>query len=152
MERGLSALLLTVQPGKKLTSKNIAWTVSHPGPLGAVQLGLTGVLVIMALMQAMLLPEWFRTQQISPIVSRAHFNLTPEALGVNFLCRTELLRLARDGDTVVVHSMDRLAGNPGISGFGEQLELPNGVGERGELLITQFDGGATYVVFKVGDA
>lgn len=55
---------------------------------------------------------------------------------------TELLRLARNLGIPAL----------GISGFGEQLELPNGVGERGELLITQFDGGATYVVFKVGDA
>jgi tellurite resistance protein TehA-like permease len=37
---------------------NIAWMLSHPGPVGAVQLGLTGVLVIMALKQVMLLPEY----------------------------------------------------------------------------------------------
>lgn len=37
---------------------NIAWMVSHPGPMGAVQLGLTGVLAIMTLLQVMLLAEY----------------------------------------------------------------------------------------------
>jgi tellurite resistance protein len=32
--------------------------LSHPGPVGAIQLGLTGVLVIMAPMQLMLLAEY----------------------------------------------------------------------------------------------
>ncbi|MDQ0617317.1 TDT family transporter [Arthrobacter globiformis] len=49
---GLSAYLAAP------ATANIAWMVSHPGPVGAVQLGLTGVLVIMALMQVMLLPEY----------------------------------------------------------------------------------------------
>jgi tellurite resistance protein len=49
---GLSAYLAAP------ATANIAWMVSHPGPVGAVQLGLTGVLVMMALMQVMLLPEY----------------------------------------------------------------------------------------------
>ncbi|MGN7251900.1 TDT family transporter [Arthrobacter sp. SAFR-014] len=49
---GLSAYLAAP------ATANIAWMVSHPGPVGAVQLALTGVLVIMALMQVMLLPEY----------------------------------------------------------------------------------------------
>lgn len=49
---GLSAYLAAP------ATANIAWMLSHPGPVGAVQLGLTGVLVIMALTQVMLLPEY----------------------------------------------------------------------------------------------
>lgn len=49
---GLSAYLAAP------ATANIAWMVAHPGPVGAVQLGLTGVLVIMALMQVMLLAEY----------------------------------------------------------------------------------------------
>lgn len=37
---------------------NIAWMMSHPGPIGAVQLGLTGILAIMTLLQVMLLAEY----------------------------------------------------------------------------------------------
>ncbi|MET4097138.1 TDT family transporter [Arthrobacter sp. UYCu712] len=51
---GLSAYLAAP------ATANIAWMVSHPGPVGGVQLGLTGVLLIMALMQVMLLPEYSR--------------------------------------------------------------------------------------------
>ena len=51
---GLSAYLAAP------ATANIAWIVSHPGPVGTVQLGLTGVLAIMALMQVMLLPEYSR--------------------------------------------------------------------------------------------
>jgi tellurite resistance protein len=39
--------------------------VSHPGPTGTVQLGLTGVLAIMALLQVMLLPQ-YRQLPFSP--------------------------------------------------------------------------------------
>jgi tellurite resistance protein len=49
---GLSAYLAAP------ATANIAWMVSHPGPVGAIQLGLTGVLVIMVLMQVMLLPQY----------------------------------------------------------------------------------------------
>jgi len=49
---GLSAYLAAP------ATANIAWMVSHPGPMGATQLGLTGVLAIMALLQVMLLPEY----------------------------------------------------------------------------------------------
>jgi tellurite resistance protein len=49
---GLSAYLAAP------ATANIAWMVSHTGPVGAVQLGLTGVLAIMALMQIMLLPHY----------------------------------------------------------------------------------------------
>jgi hypothetical protein len=49
---GLSAYLAAP------ATANIAWMLSHPGPVGAVQLGLTGVLVIMALTQVVLLPEY----------------------------------------------------------------------------------------------
>ena len=49
---GLSAYLAAP------ATANIAWMLSHPGPVGAVQLSLTGVLVIMALTQVMLLPEY----------------------------------------------------------------------------------------------
>lgn len=49
---GLSAYLAAP------ATANIAWMVSHPGPMAAAQLGLTGVLAIMALMQVMLLPEY----------------------------------------------------------------------------------------------
>src|SRR6478735_89125 len=51
---GLSAYLAAP------ATANIAWIVSHPGPVGTVQLGLTGVLAIMALLQVMLLPEYSR--------------------------------------------------------------------------------------------
>ncbi|MGF6832387.1 tellurite resistance protein [Paenarthrobacter sp. TE4293] len=56
---GLSAYLAAP------ATANIAWMVSHPGPLGTVQLGLTGVLVMMALMQVMLLPQ-YRKLPFSP--------------------------------------------------------------------------------------
>lgn len=49
---GLSAYLAAP------ATANIAWMLSHPGPVGAVQLSLTGVLVIMALTQVMLLREY----------------------------------------------------------------------------------------------
>ncbi|UKA60572.1 TDT family transporter [Arthrobacter sp. FW306-2-2C-D06B] len=49
---GLSAYLAAP------ATANIAWMVSHPGPMGAIQLGLTGILLIMVLMQVMLLPEY----------------------------------------------------------------------------------------------
>lgn len=49
---GLSAYLAAP------ATANIAWIVSHPGPVGAVQLGLTGVLLFMVLMQVMLVPEY----------------------------------------------------------------------------------------------
>lgn len=49
---GLSAYLATP------ATANIAWMVLHPGPVGAIQLGLTGVLLIMVLMQVMLLPVY----------------------------------------------------------------------------------------------
>lgn len=49
---GLSAYLAAP------ATANIAWMVSHPGPMGAAQLGLTGVLVITALMQIILIPEY----------------------------------------------------------------------------------------------
>ncbi|QDG66853.1 hypothetical protein NIBR502772_12145 [Pseudarthrobacter sp. NIBRBAC000502772] len=49
---GLSAYLAAPATG------NIAWMLSHPEPVGLVQLGLTGVLLIMALMQLMLLAEY----------------------------------------------------------------------------------------------
>ena len=49
---GLSAYLAAP------ATANVAWMVLHPGPVGAIQLGLTGVLVIMLLMQLMLLPEY----------------------------------------------------------------------------------------------
>jgi tellurite resistance protein len=49
---GLSAYLAAP------ATANVAWMVLHPGPVGAIQLGLTGVLVIMVLMQVMLLPEY----------------------------------------------------------------------------------------------
>lgn len=49
---GLSAYLAAP------ATANIAWMVSHPGPVGAVQLGLTGVLLFMVLMQVMLVPEY----------------------------------------------------------------------------------------------
>jgi tellurite resistance protein len=39
---------------------NIAWMVSHPGPMGAVQLCLTGVLTIMMLLQVILLPQYLK--------------------------------------------------------------------------------------------
>lgn len=56
---GLSAYLAAP------ATANIAWMVSHPGPVGTVQLGLTGVLVMMALMQVMLLPQ-YRKLPFSP--------------------------------------------------------------------------------------
>lgn len=49
---GLSAYLAAP------ATANIAWMVSHPGPMGAVQLGLTGVLAIMTLLQVILLAEY----------------------------------------------------------------------------------------------
>ncbi|WP_284984999.1 TDT family transporter [Arthrobacter sp. efr-133-TYG-118] len=49
---GLSAYLAAP------ATANIAWMVSHPGPIGAIQLELTGILLIMVLMQVMLLPEY----------------------------------------------------------------------------------------------
>jgi len=49
---GLSAYLAAA------ATANVAWMVLHPGPVGAIQLGLTGVLLIMVLMQVMLLPEY----------------------------------------------------------------------------------------------
>ncbi|GAA3316197.1 TDT family transporter [Arthrobacter ramosus] len=45
---------------------NTAWMVSHPGPMGALQLGLTGVLVIMLLMQLLLIGE-YRKLPFSPL-------------------------------------------------------------------------------------
>jgi tellurite resistance protein len=56
---GLSAYLAAP------ATANIAWMVSHPGPAGTVQLGLTGVLAMMALMQVMLLPQ-YRKLPFSP--------------------------------------------------------------------------------------
>jgi len=56
---GLSAYLAAP------ATANIAWMVSHPGPTGTVQLGLTGVLAIMALLQVMLLPQ-YRQLPFSP--------------------------------------------------------------------------------------
>jgi tellurite resistance protein len=49
---GLSAYLAAP------ATANVAWMVLHPGPVGAIQLCLTGVLLIMLLMQVMLLPEY----------------------------------------------------------------------------------------------
>jgi tellurite resistance protein len=49
---GLSAYLAAP------ATASVAWIVSHPGPMGALQLGLTGVLVIMLLMQLLLIGEY----------------------------------------------------------------------------------------------
>jgi tellurite resistance protein len=45
---------------------SIAWMVSHPGPMGALQLGLTGLLIIMLLMQLFLIGE-YRKLAFSPL-------------------------------------------------------------------------------------
>jgi tellurite resistance protein len=57
---GLSAYLAAP------ATASVAWMVSHPGPMGALQLGLTGVLVIMLLMQVFLLGE-YRRLSFSPL-------------------------------------------------------------------------------------
>ncbi|MET1156559.1 TDT family transporter [Arthrobacter sp.] len=64
------ALAPTAKPGLSAylaapATANIAWMVSHPGPVGTVQLGLTGVLAIMTLLQVMLLPQ-YRKLPFSP--------------------------------------------------------------------------------------
>ncbi|CAH0221974.1 Tellurite resistance protein TehA [Arthrobacter sp. Bi83] len=57
---GLSAYLAAP------ATASVAWMVSHPGPMGAVQLGLTGVLVMMLLMQVMLIGD-YRKLPFSPL-------------------------------------------------------------------------------------
>lgn len=49
---GLSAYLAAP------ATASVAWMVSHPGPMGALQLGLTGVLIIMLLMQVLLIGDY----------------------------------------------------------------------------------------------
>lgn len=57
---GLSAYLAAP------ATASVAWMVSHPGPMGALQLGLTGVLIIMLLMQLFLIGE-YRKLPFSPL-------------------------------------------------------------------------------------
>ena len=57
---GLSAYLAAP------ATASVAWMVSHPGPMGALQLGLTGVLIIMLLMQLFLIGE-YRKLTFSPL-------------------------------------------------------------------------------------
>ncbi|QCO99668.1 TDT family transporter [Arthrobacter sp. 24S4-2] len=57
---GLSAYLAAP------ATASVAWLVSHPGPIGALQLGLTGVLIIMLLMQLLLIGE-YRKLAFSPL-------------------------------------------------------------------------------------
>lgn len=57
---GLSAYLAAP------ATASVAWMVSHPGPMGALQLGLTGVLTIMLLMQLFLICE-YRKLPFSPL-------------------------------------------------------------------------------------
>jgi tellurite resistance protein len=57
---GLSAYLAAP------ATASVAWMVSHPGPMGTVQLGLTGVLIIMLLMQLFLIGE-YRKLAFSPL-------------------------------------------------------------------------------------
>jgi tellurite resistance protein len=57
---GLSAYLAAP------ATASVAWMVSHPGPMGALQLGLTGVLTIMLLMQLFLIGE-YRKLPFSPL-------------------------------------------------------------------------------------
>jgi tellurite resistance protein len=57
---GLSAYLAAP------ATASVAWMVSHPGPMGAPQLGLTGVLTIMLLMQLFLIGE-YRKLPFSPL-------------------------------------------------------------------------------------
>ena len=49
---GLSAYLAAP------ATASVAWMVSHPGPIGTLQLGLTGVLIIMLLMQVLLIGDY----------------------------------------------------------------------------------------------
>ncbi|GAA4685129.1 SLAC1 family transporter [Frondihabitans cladoniiphilus] len=39
-------------------TSSLAWIISHPGPIDEVQLGLTGILVIMLVVQFLLIPEY----------------------------------------------------------------------------------------------
>jgi tellurite resistance protein len=57
---GLSAYLAAP------ATASVAWMVAHPGPMGALQLGLTGVLTIMLLMQLFLIGE-YRKIPFSPL-------------------------------------------------------------------------------------
>lgn len=57
---GLSAYLAAP------ATASVAWMVSHPGPMGALQLGLTGVLIIMLLMQLLIIGE-YRKLAFSPL-------------------------------------------------------------------------------------
>lgn len=57
---GLSAYLAAP------ATASVAWMVSHPGPMGALQLGLTGVLTMMLLMQLFLIGE-YRKLTFSPL-------------------------------------------------------------------------------------
>lgn len=57
---GLSAYLAAP------ATAGIAWIVLHPGPMGALQLGLTGVLIIMLLLQILLIGE-YRKLAFSPL-------------------------------------------------------------------------------------
>jgi tellurite resistance protein len=57
---GLSAYLAAP------ATASVAWMVSHPGPMGALQLGLTGVLIIMLLMQVLLIGD-YRKLTFSPL-------------------------------------------------------------------------------------
>lgn len=57
---GLSAYLSAPATG------SLAWMISHPGPMGAPQMMLTGVLVIMLLMQVLLIAE-YRKVRFGPL-------------------------------------------------------------------------------------
>jgi len=57
---GLSAYLAAP------ATAGVAWMVSHPGATGTLQLGLTGMLIIMLLMQLLLIGE-YRTLPFSPL-------------------------------------------------------------------------------------